>query len=156
MIPSRWRVKSRSADEPDTGGITHRIEGTEALLWLTSDMNMYVTIVKDTMAATLPKMAVSVLLQRIIANDMLRRLQKMAMGVCTSQLSSAACCMFHFQLRCGGELVISLSEHHRHSLAEHGIGSAICAMGQCMQQKETPPLYGLCIHLCFLLVRLEL
>ena len=81
MVPTRWRAKSRSADEPDNGGITNRIEGTDALMWLTSDMNMYVTIVKDTMAATLPKMAVSVLLQRIIANDMLRRLQKMALGV---------------------------------------------------------------------------
>jgi hypothetical protein len=86
VIPSRWRTTTRSGDEPDNGGVTHRIEGTEALLWLTSDMNMYVTIVKDTIAATLPKMAVSVLLQRIIANDMLRRLQKMALGVSPPEL----------------------------------------------------------------------
>lgn len=96
VIPSRWRTRSRSADEPDTGGITTRIEGTDALMWLTSDMNMYVTIVKDTMAATLPKMAVSVLLQRIIANDMLRRLQKMALGVrCVSSFFSGPSCLLN-------------------------------------------------------------
>jgi hypothetical protein len=52
-------------------------------MWLTSDMNMYVTIVKDTVAATLPKMAVSVLLDRIVTNQLLRRMQKMALTVRT-------------------------------------------------------------------------
>lgn len=60
-----------------------RVEGNDALQWLTSDMNMYVTIVKDTVAATLPKVAVMMILERIITNELQRRLQRMALQVCT-------------------------------------------------------------------------
>lgn len=67
-------------------GDVARVEGNEALQWLTSDMNMYVTIVKDTVAATLPKVAVMMLLERIITNELQRRLQRMAL-----QVRSAAC-----------------------------------------------------------------
>jgi hypothetical protein len=64
------------------------VEGIEALTWLTSDMSVYVTIVKDTVAATLPKMAVMILLERIVANDLRRRLQKKALQVCSIRAST--------------------------------------------------------------------
>lgn len=82
VIPARFRVVSRDASGDGAVGDVARVEGNDALQWLTSDMNMYVTIVKDTVAATLPKVAVMLILDRIITNDLQRRLQRMALQVC--------------------------------------------------------------------------
>lgn len=82
VIPSRFRSLSRDADGEGAQGDVARVEGNDALQWLTSDMNMYVTIVKDTVAATLPKVAVMMILERIITNDLQRQLQRMALQVC--------------------------------------------------------------------------
>eukprot|EP00892_Ulva_mutabilis_P006763 jgi/Ulvmu1/4459/UM002_0184.1 len=90
VVPSRFRSLSRSADgEADQGDVA-RVEGSDALQWLTSDMNMYVTIVKDTVAATLPKVAVMMLLERIITNELQRRLQRMALQWGQATIEGAA------------------------------------------------------------------
>lgn len=73
-MPSRFRA----ADAPLERG---RLEGDDAHGWLSSDMALYVTIVTDTVSATLPKVAVMHLVDRIVANELQRRLQRMALQV---------------------------------------------------------------------------
>ena len=88
IVPSQFRapaVRSRSANG-DAAGETEvvermRVEGADALQWLCSDMSIYVTIVTDTVSATLPKMAVMVLCERIVSSELQRQLQKRALQV---------------------------------------------------------------------------
>jgi hypothetical protein len=88
IVPSQFRSKG-----PKSKGMNgeadafedmerSRVEGEDALTWLCSDMSVYVTIVTDTVSATLPKMAVMILCERVISNELLHILQKRALQVC--------------------------------------------------------------------------
>jgi hypothetical protein len=87
IVPSQFRSKglkpkgtNGDADMEENAECS-RVEGEDALTWLCSDMSVYVTIVTDTMSATLPKMAVMILCERVISNELLNVLQKRALKV---------------------------------------------------------------------------
>lgn len=97
VVPPQYRSAAPRAvngDGADADPLDHerpRVEGVDMLTWLGNDMGTYVTIVTDTVSRTLPKMAVMVLLERIVSNDMRRVLQKKAMSVrpCSARCSGA-------------------------------------------------------------------
>jgi hypothetical protein len=84
-VRARGVKGSRNGDADDEAldldHVCARVEGEDVMTWLTSDMSMYVTIVTDTVSTVLPKMAVMVMLERIVENQLMRALQKMAISV---------------------------------------------------------------------------
>lgn len=88
IVPSQFRApatRSRAVNGDGGGEVEmverSRVEGSDAMQWLCSDMSIYVTIVTDTVSATLPKMAVMVLCERIVSSELQRQLQKRALQV---------------------------------------------------------------------------